>query len=58
MLVIMKSAMVFQARHCFNSFDHGWFPCAAMHGSRVVLVGNSNAVCFCRKQKPLGIFLV
>jgi len=42
----------------FNNFNPRWFPCGNIHWYRVVLVGNSNAVCFCRRQILLGIFQI
>ena len=47
-----------EAACVLNTFAPGWFPCGDIRSSWVVLVGNSNTVCFCRKQILLGIFQV
>jgi len=40
----------------FNTLDTGWFSHNNIHGYQVALAGNSNAVCFCRRQILLGVF--
>jgi len=45
-----------QCQKLVNTFRTRWISCGDIHCYQLVLVRNSNAVCFCRRYILLGIF--